>query len=184
MTKANQSAILCKNVCFLLAMLVLGLSPQAASADEQRTGLLPFALSVFSFCMDASLESRQLTDKHVLSFISPLLEGFSGPEDASLSVETGENFECSVTIPAGGYSPTKLRETLEEAQASGFDGRVDRCAWSLVARNSILSCVLRSKSDPANSFQVLAGLVPNEGAFFWIKPTLIFDKDGYVKIVE
>ena len=174
-----------KAACIRLALALLFLTTPIVIADEAGKSLSPFALKVFEYCMDAAIESRQLTEHQLVTELRPTLEEFSGSARGSLTFEIEDDFECVVQIPTESYDPKTLRGLLVTLQVSSFDGRVNGCYWVSGVqggRASVLQCSLHSKSDPANIFQVNTGIFPVQGAIFWIKPVLIFDEDGYVRL--
>jgi hypothetical protein len=184
--RLNFTAVLFqKTTVFKLTLAILLLSATNAISDERSKSLSPLAPKVFEYCMDAAIESRELTEQQLTADLRSSFEELSGSASGSLTVEVDDDFQCYVQIPTESYDPRMLRELLVTLQASSFNGRTRRCGWLVGiqgGRASVLQCSLRGKSDPANSFQVNVGILPDQGAMFWIKPVLIYDDDGFVRL--
>jgi hypothetical protein len=160
------------------------LAPKAV-AGEQGQNLSPVSLEIFDHCLDVALQSRQLSEEEFLNEIKPKIDAYSGSVVGSLRVELEEDFECLVEIPKDYYNPAKTHKRLEMLKSSQFNGRAEGCHWLLGlegGRATALQCTLHRLSEPANTFQVNAGIFPSRGVVFWLRPMLIFDANGHVRL--
>ena len=168
----------------LIWSALFDLSPKAV-AEEQSQSLSPVALEIFDHCLNVALQGRQLSEKEFISEIKPKFEACSGSVAGSLKVELEEDFECLIEIPKDYHSPVETRERLEMLKSSEFNGRAEHCRWLLGVdggRATLLQCTLRRQSEPENVFRIHAGIFPTSGAVLWLRPILIFDANGQLRL--
>ncbi|MEH6737483.1 MAG: hypothetical protein V7695_02920 [Sulfitobacter sp.] len=155
--------------------------------DEQRSDLTPVLLEVLEHCIDAAILSKPLSgDKRAAELVAEF-DGLLKLAGDNLMFGIEDNFGCWGEVLKQSYDPRQLRERLEAFQASGFNGRVNFCSWRTAHQDvpsSSLVCSFKSASKPENHFRVTVGIVGSMGAFFEVKPTLIFRTDGFARIVN
>ena len=156
-------------------------------ANTQIGDLAPIALEAFDHCINSAIQGVPLSEETLGAEIVALSETVPGPKGSSFYFEIKEDFKCLVVVPPQYYDPIEMRERFAQLKASKFDGRMSNCGWGSNWGGepaTVLGCNMNSESNPSYSFKLSLVFFAPDSAIFWLRPFLIFDTDGYVKIVE
>lgn len=157
--------------------------------DDPGEGLGPVAFEILDHCIDAAIRSEQLSNETFADEIRPQIDAYAGTVVGNLHIQIEEDYACLVRVPVGNYIASAIREHLETQKSTNFDGRTDHCSWVIGlegGRATGMQCSFRAEavSGWQNAFTLSAGIFPSEGAMFAVNARMIFDRDGYIRLVD